>query len=99
MSLTQVVIASSSRCPARCCATCAFTELTLDSEDRLRRAKHFITAGLRTGSLSPVIDCTFPLNEVVDAHRHLESNTPFGKIVLTVEHQSRRERTCRKWIC
>lgn len=65
--------------------TYAFTELTLDSE-RLRRAKHFIDAGLRIGSLSPVIDRSFDLTDVVAAHRHLESNTQFGKIVLTVRH-------------
>lgn len=63
--------------------TYAFTELTLDSE-RLRRAKYFINAGLRTGSLAPVIDRTFDLTDVVAAHRHLESNTQFGKVILTV---------------
>ncbi|MEV1174790.1 zinc-dependent alcohol dehydrogenase family protein [Nonomuraea sp. NPDC049784] len=65
--------------------TYAFTELTLDSE-RLRRAKHFINAGLRAGSLSPVIDRSFDLTDVVAAHRHLESNTQFGKVILTVQH-------------
>ncbi|GAB3976981.1 zinc-dependent alcohol dehydrogenase family protein [Actinoallomurus acanthiterrae] len=65
--------------------TYAFTELTLDSE-RLRHAKHFINAGLRTGSLRPVIDRTFDLTDVTAAHQHLESNTQFGKIILTVQH-------------
>ncbi|GAA2127459.1 zinc-dependent alcohol dehydrogenase family protein [Actinomadura napierensis] len=65
--------------------TYAFTELNLDNS-RLHRAKHFIGAGLRAGSLAPVIDRTFALNDVVAAHRHLESNAQFGKIVLTVEH-------------
>lgn len=63
--------------------TYAFTELTLNAE-RLRRARHFIDAGLRTGSLQPVIDRSFDLTDVVAAHRHLESNTQFGKIILTV---------------
>lgn len=66
--------------------TYAFTEVTLESEPRLRRAKHFINAGLRAGSLSPVIDRTFDLTDVVAAHHHLESNTQFGKIILTVQH-------------
>lgn len=65
--------------------TYAFTEVTFNSE-RLRRAKHFIDAGLRAGSLSPVIDRTFDLTDVVAAHHHLESNTQFGKIILTVQH-------------
>ncbi len=30
----------------------------------------------------PRIDRVFPLDRIVDAHRHLESDTAFGKIVL-----------------
>jgi NADPH:quinone reductase-like Zn-dependent oxidoreductase len=33
-----------------------------------------------------VIDRTFDLNDVAQAHAHLESNTQIGKIVLTVQH-------------
>jgi NADPH:quinone reductase-like Zn-dependent oxidoreductase len=54
--------------------------------EQLRRAEHFINAGLRSGSLSPVIDRTFDLDDVVQAHRYLESNAQIGKIVLTVQH-------------
>jgi NADPH:quinone reductase-like Zn-dependent oxidoreductase len=66
--------------------TYAFTEVTMEDESRLRRAKYFVNAGLRANTLRPVIDRTFDLNDVVEAHHHLESNTQFGKIVLTVEH-------------
>jgi len=65
--------------------TYAFSEVTQD-EPRLRRAERFINAGLRSGSLAPVIDRTFDLADVVAAHRYLESNAQFGKIVLTVRH-------------
>ncbi|MER7820688.1 zinc-dependent alcohol dehydrogenase family protein [Streptomyces sp. NPDC096153] len=58
-------------------------ELTGSSE-RLRRAQHFINAGLRSGSFTPVIDSTFELSEIVDAHIRLESNVQVGKIVVTV---------------
>jgi NADPH2:quinone reductase len=51
---------------------------------RLERAKHFILDGLASGALKPVIDRTFPLEQIVDAHRYLESNQQFGKIVVTV---------------
>jgi NADPH:quinone reductase-like Zn-dependent oxidoreductase len=62
----------------------AFNELTIEDEPQLRRATHFINAGMRRGELSPVIDRTFDLTDVVRAHQHLESNTQFGKVVLVV---------------
>jgi len=34
------------------------------------------------GLLQPVIDRVFPLDEVAEAHRYMESNANFGKIVL-----------------
>lgn len=66
----------------------SFFELTMDQPEKRRRAEHFINAGLGIGSLSPVIARTFDLDDVVEAHRYLESNTQFGKVVLTVQHGS-----------
>jgi len=43
----------------------------------------YIEKGLASGALSPVIDRTFDLSEIAEAHRYLESNVQFGKIVLT----------------
>jgi putative PIG3 family NAD(P)H quinone oxidoreductase len=37
---------------------------------------------LATGAVWPVIDRTFPLAEIRDAHNRLESNETFGKVVL-----------------
>lgn len=37
------------------------------------------------GTLKPVIDRVFPLAEIVDAHRYLESNAQLGKIVVTTD--------------
>jgi NADPH2:quinone reductase len=51
---------------------------------RLEAAKRFILDGLATGALKPVIAKTFTLDEIVEAHRYLESNQQFGKIVVTV---------------
>lgn len=39
---------------------------------------------LAQGSIQPVIDSVFPLEKIQDAHRRLESNETFGKVVLTV---------------
>ncbi|HEY1380731.1 MAG TPA: zinc-dependent alcohol dehydrogenase family protein [Gemmataceae bacterium] len=51
---------------------------------RLEKAKAFINSGLADGSLKPIIARTFPLGEIVDAHRYLESNQQIGKVVVTV---------------
>jgi putative PIG3 family NAD(P)H quinone oxidoreductase len=39
---------------------------------------------LAQGAVRPVIDSVFPIEQVQDAHRRLESNESFGKAVLTV---------------
>ncbi|MER6513654.1 zinc-dependent alcohol dehydrogenase family protein [Nonomuraea sp. NPDC001636] len=54
--------------------------------ERLRRAAAFVASGLRSGAFRAVVDRTFDLEEIVEAHRHLESNAQFGKIVVTVRH-------------
>lgn len=51
---------------------------------RLDAAKAFVLAGLTSGALKPVIARTFPFDQIVEAHRFLESNEQFGKIVVTV---------------
>jgi putative PIG3 family NAD(P)H quinone oxidoreductase len=39
---------------------------------------------LANGSIQPVIDSVFALEQIADAHRRLESNETFGKVVLTL---------------
>ncbi|WP_407146570.1 zinc-dependent alcohol dehydrogenase family protein [Bradyrhizobium sp. ORS 86] len=51
---------------------------------RLAAAKTFILDGLAAGALKPVIARTFRFDEIVEAHRFLESSAQFGKIVVTV---------------
>ena len=58
-------------------------EITGDAA-RLQAAKTFILNGLESGGLRPIIAKTFPFEEIVEAHRYLESNAQFGKIVVTV---------------
>ncbi|HVY83284.1 MAG TPA: zinc-dependent alcohol dehydrogenase family protein [Steroidobacteraceae bacterium] len=52
---------------------------------RYARAHQLILQGLASGHLRPVIAKTFPLAQVVEAHRYLESNQQLGKIVVTVK--------------
>lgn len=58
-------------------------EVTTDPA-RLERGKRFINEGLAEGSLKPIIAKTFPLEQIVEAHRYVESNQQVGKIVVTV---------------
>ncbi len=37
-----------------------------------------------SGALRPVVDSTFPLERIADAHRHMEANANTGKIVISV---------------
>ncbi|HEU4769043.1 MAG TPA: NAD(P)H-quinone oxidoreductase [Pyrinomonadaceae bacterium] len=39
---------------------------------------------LAAGKIQPVIDSVFPIEKIQDAHRRLESNETFGKVVLTL---------------
>ncbi|EJN06318.1 zinc-dependent alcohol dehydrogenase family protein [Phyllobacterium sp. YR531] len=56
----------------------------ITDDKKLADAKRFILAGLESGELKPVIDRTFPFENIVEAHRFLESNQQFGKIVVTI---------------
>ena len=58
-------------------------QITTDPE-RSPRARKFVTEGLIAGTLKPIIAKTFKLDEIVEAHRYMESNEQIGKIVVTV---------------
>lgn len=51
---------------------------------RLQRAKDYVLQGLAAGQFKPVIAKTFPLEQIIDAYRYMESNQQIGKIVVTV---------------
>jgi NADPH:quinone reductase-like Zn-dependent oxidoreductase len=48
------------------------------------KAKQYVFDRLASGAFKPRIDKTFPLSEIVEAHRYMESNAQIGKIVVTV---------------
>ncbi|MCQ8190265.1 zinc-dependent alcohol dehydrogenase family protein [Streptomyces rugosispiralis] len=58
-------------------------EITTDDERRAA-AVEYVREGLAKGELTPLIDRTFPLDAIADAHRHLEAGGQVGKIVVTV---------------
>ena len=58
-------------------------EITKDRE-KLTRGKQYIYDRLHSGTLKPILDRTFSLDAIADAHRYMESNQQKGKIVVTV---------------
>lgn len=52
--------------------------------EALRNAERYIYEKLDSGQLKPRIDRTFPLAEIVDAHRYMEKGQQVGKIVVVV---------------
>jgi NADPH:quinone reductase-like Zn-dependent oxidoreductase len=50
---------------------------------RFARAKALVLQGLAERRLTPVIARTFPLAQIAEAHRYLESNQQVGKVVVT----------------
>ena len=57
----------------------------LNDPSRFEKAKNFIYNALSSGKLKPVIDHkTFTLDQIVDAHKYMESNQQIGKIIVTV---------------
>ncbi|KQQ32852.1 NADPH:quinone reductase [Rhizobium sp. Leaf306] len=58
-----------------------YTEVVSD-DAVLERAKTFITDGLVSGTLRPLIARTFAFDDIQDAHRFLESNEQIGKVVV-----------------
>lgn len=51
---------------------------------KLEKAKQYIYNGLDSGKLVPILDRSFPLEQIADAHRYMESNQQQGKIIVTV---------------
>jgi NADPH:quinone reductase-like Zn-dependent oxidoreductase len=58
--------------------------LTSGDETRRKAAVEYILKGIEAGTLKPAIDRTFAFDEMVEAHRYLEANGQFGKIVVTL---------------
>jgi len=73
-------------------ATVKFTSVfeTLLVAEKRAKMTDFVLKGLANGTLKPVIDKTFPLENIVEAHRYLESNQHVGKVVVTVGTQYHR---------
>jgi NADPH:quinone reductase-like Zn-dependent oxidoreductase len=51
---------------------------------RRKAAVEYVTKGLASGGLKPIIDRIFKFDDMVEVHRYLEDSSQFGKIVVTL---------------
>jgi NADPH:quinone reductase-like Zn-dependent oxidoreductase len=58
-------------------------EITSDLT-KLAQAKQYIYSSLEPGKLGPILDRSFRLEQIVEAHQYIESNQQNGKIIVTV---------------
>lgn len=57
-------------------------------EDKILATRRFadrVVPLLARGALRPIVDRVFPLEALAEAHRYLESNASFGKVVIAVD--------------
>ncbi len=72
---------------AKRCTWVGTTLRTRPLEEKVAVTRRFAAEMLplfASGELRPVIDSTFPFDQIADAHRHMEANANAGKIVVTV---------------
>ena len=58
--------------------------LVTGNEARRKVAVEYVTKGLASGALKPIIDRIFKFDDMVEVHRYLENSGQFGKIVVTL---------------
>lgn len=61
-------------------------KITLTQKFTKQMLPHFVS-----GRLKPITDRSFELKEVVEAHHYMESNSNFGKVILTITSQEKGE--------
>jgi NADPH:quinone reductase-like Zn-dependent oxidoreductase len=60
----------------------AYTLFEVTPDPVFPKAKQYIFDHLASGAFKPLIDKRFQFNEIVEAHRYMESNAQIGKIVV-----------------
>lgn len=54
-----------------------------EKPERTEKARQYVFDHLANGDFKPRVDRVFPLAQIVEAHRYMESNQQIGKIVVT----------------
>ena len=86
-SRTQIDLSRLMRMRATITGTVLRSRSVDEKIDATRAFERDVLPLLADGRVRPVVDRTFPLEDAAEAHRYVESNASFGKIVLTVDRR------------
>jgi NADPH:quinone reductase-like Zn-dependent oxidoreductase len=66
-------------------SSCAHSIFRVTSQPAtLAEAVAFITRGVASGAFRPLVDRSFALEQIVEAHRYLEASEQVGKVVVSL---------------